>query len=135
MTRRVENRERSRGYARFVKPVFTNDSKPLGKKENITREPRDREASTPGSLLYDNGIPSARAVYEPSSKTKWYRVPDSLQIHIHRESSPLISKYHCRVPPNSGQGACYPHPAKQTLLYTEESGTKLTGLLEYSPLF
>ncbi|GFY13615.1 hypothetical protein TNCV_4959851 [Trichonephila clavipes] len=34
MTRRwVENREGSLGYPRFVKPVFTKDSKPLGKRK------------------------------------------------------------------------------------------------------
>ncbi|GFW01355.1 hypothetical protein TNCV_5030081 [Trichonephila clavipes] len=31
--RRVENRDRSLGYPRFVKPVFTKDSKPLGKRK------------------------------------------------------------------------------------------------------
>ncbi|GFW99621.1 hypothetical protein TNCV_3418541 [Trichonephila clavipes] len=42
MTRRmVENRERSLGYPGFVTPVFTKESKPLGKKEKITRAPRD----------------------------------------------------------------------------------------------
>ncbi|GFU87352.1 transposable element Tcb1 transposase [Trichonephila clavipes] len=30
--RRVENRDRPLGYPRFVKPVFTKDSKPLGKR-------------------------------------------------------------------------------------------------------
>ncbi|GFW63795.1 hypothetical protein TNCV_3744031 [Trichonephila clavipes] len=31
--RRVENREGSLGYPRFVRPVFTKDSKPLGKRK------------------------------------------------------------------------------------------------------
>ncbi|GFU10256.1 hypothetical protein TNCV_4588261 [Trichonephila clavipes] len=37
--KRAENRERSVGYPRFVKPVL--DSKPCGEKEKITRVPRD----------------------------------------------------------------------------------------------
>ncbi|GFV37120.1 histone-lysine N-methyltransferase SETMAR [Trichonephila clavipes] len=44
--RRVENREGSLGYARFVRPVFTKDSKPLWKKEKITRVPRDCDTRT-----------------------------------------------------------------------------------------
>ncbi|GFX25885.1 hypothetical protein TNCV_2640271 [Trichonephila clavipes] len=31
--RRIENREGSLGYHRFVRPVFTKDSKPLGKRK------------------------------------------------------------------------------------------------------
>ncbi|GFU13704.1 hypothetical protein TNCV_939321 [Trichonephila clavipes] len=31
--RRVENREGSLGYPRFVRPVFTKDGKPLGKRK------------------------------------------------------------------------------------------------------
>ncbi|GFX57329.1 hypothetical protein TNCV_3914921 [Trichonephila clavipes] len=47
MTReRVENREGSLGYPGFVKPVFTKDSKPPWKKENITRAPRDCDTRT-----------------------------------------------------------------------------------------
>ncbi|GFT34625.1 uncharacterized protein TNCV_4125651 [Trichonephila clavipes] len=45
--RRVENREGSLGYPRFVRPVFTKDSKPLGKsKKKITRVPRDCDTRT-----------------------------------------------------------------------------------------
>ncbi|GFX24498.1 hypothetical protein TNCV_993131 [Trichonephila clavipes] len=44
--RRVENRERSLGYPGFVTPVFTKDSKSLGKKEKITRALRDCDTRT-----------------------------------------------------------------------------------------
>ncbi|GFT89490.1 hypothetical protein TNCV_4387551 [Trichonephila clavipes] len=38
MTReRVENREGSLGYPRFVRPVFTKDSKPIGKRKRSLR--------------------------------------------------------------------------------------------------
>ncbi|GFW28949.1 transposable element Tc1 transposase [Trichonephila clavipes] len=52
--RRVENRERSLGYPGFVTPVFTKESKPLGKKEKITRAPRDCDTHThlKKSLVY-----------------------------------------------------------------------------------
>ncbi|GFX27144.1 hypothetical protein TNCV_440501 [Trichonephila clavipes] len=43
--KRVENREGSLGYPGFVTPVFTKDSKPLGKKK-ITRAPRDCDTHT-----------------------------------------------------------------------------------------
>ncbi|GFX96714.1 hypothetical protein TNCV_245011 [Trichonephila clavipes] len=43
--KRVENREGSLGYPGFVKPVFTKDSKPIGKKK-ITRVPRDCDTRT-----------------------------------------------------------------------------------------
>ncbi|GFX90725.1 hypothetical protein TNCV_3730461 [Trichonephila clavipes] len=42
----VENRERSLGYPGFVTPVFMKESKPLGKKEEITRAPRDHDTRT-----------------------------------------------------------------------------------------
>ncbi|GFY08966.1 hypothetical protein TNCV_4661571 [Trichonephila clavipes] len=43
--KRVKNREGSLGYPGFVTPVFTKDSKPLGK-EKITRAPRDCDTRT-----------------------------------------------------------------------------------------
>ncbi|GFV59993.1 hypothetical protein TNCV_1401011 [Trichonephila clavipes] len=44
--RRIENRGRSLGCPGFVTPVFTKESKPLGKKEKITRAPRDGNSRT-----------------------------------------------------------------------------------------
>ncbi|GFX75338.1 hypothetical protein TNCV_3043601 [Trichonephila clavipes] len=44
--RRVENRDGSLGYPGFVKPVFTKDTKPLGKKEKIPGAPRDCDTRT-----------------------------------------------------------------------------------------
>ncbi|GFT29407.1 hypothetical protein TNCV_176461 [Trichonephila clavipes] len=44
--KRAENREGSLGFPGFVKPVFTKDSKPLGRREKITRAPRERETRT-----------------------------------------------------------------------------------------
>ncbi|GFW17463.1 uncharacterized protein TNCV_1393081 [Trichonephila clavipes] len=44
--KRAENREGSLGFPGFVKPVFTKDSKPLGKRKKFTRVPRERETRT-----------------------------------------------------------------------------------------
>ncbi|GFX07141.1 uncharacterized protein TNCV_4268931 [Trichonephila clavipes] len=44
--KRAENREGSLGFPGFVKPVFTKDSKPLGRRKKITRAPRERETRT-----------------------------------------------------------------------------------------
>ncbi|GFV95695.1 hypothetical protein TNCV_2033811, partial [Trichonephila clavipes] len=45
--KRAENREGSLGFPGSVKPVFTKDSKPLGRRERkITRAPRERETRT-----------------------------------------------------------------------------------------
>ncbi|GFW02228.1 hypothetical protein TNCV_1633191, partial [Trichonephila clavipes] len=44
--KRAENREGSLGFPGFVKPVFTKDSKPLGRRRKITRAPRERETRT-----------------------------------------------------------------------------------------
>ncbi|GFW92808.1 hypothetical protein TNCV_1736011 [Trichonephila clavipes] len=58
--RRVDNRERSLGYSGFVTPVFTKESKPLGKKEKITRALRDCDTRT---YLKKNDSPAwARAI-------------------------------------------------------------------------
>ncbi|GFT63721.1 hypothetical protein TNCV_871421 [Trichonephila clavipes] len=43
--KRVENREGLLGHPGFVTPMFTKDSKPLGK-EKITRAPRDCDTRT-----------------------------------------------------------------------------------------
>ncbi|GFX44799.1 hypothetical protein TNCV_1826611 [Trichonephila clavipes] len=56
--RRVENRERSLGYPGFVTPVFTKESKPLGKKEKISRAPRDCDTRT--LKKREKGIPRIR---------------------------------------------------------------------------
>ncbi|GFU96794.1 hypothetical protein TNCV_1303241 [Trichonephila clavipes] len=56
--KRVENREGYLGHPGYVTPVFTKNSKPLGKKEKIPREPWDCDTRThlkkvsPLSLLY-----------------------------------------------------------------------------------
>ncbi|GFU36022.1 hypothetical protein TNCV_4191311 [Trichonephila clavipes] len=44
--KRAENREGSLGYPGAVKPVFTKDSKPLGKRKKISRIPRDCDTRT-----------------------------------------------------------------------------------------
>ncbi|GFW81856.1 hypothetical protein TNCV_2885301 [Trichonephila clavipes] len=44
--KRVKNREGSLGYPGFVKPMFTKDSKPLGKIGKITRVPQDCDTRT-----------------------------------------------------------------------------------------
>ncbi|GFV25449.1 hypothetical protein TNCV_1147191 [Trichonephila clavipes] len=53
MTRkRVEIREGSLGYPGFLKPVFTKDSKPLGKKDKISRSPQDCDIRTHLKKVY-----------------------------------------------------------------------------------
>ncbi|GFT67409.1 hypothetical protein TNCV_2360371 [Trichonephila clavipes] len=49
--KRVENREGSLGYPGFMKPVFTKDSKPLGKRK------RSLGTATAGSDVVQSGRP------------------------------------------------------------------------------
>ncbi|GFU30393.1 hypothetical protein TNCV_2717141 [Trichonephila clavipes] len=44
--KRAENREGSLGFPGFVKPVFTKDSKPLGRRKRSLGAPRERETRT-----------------------------------------------------------------------------------------
>ncbi|GFV58936.1 hypothetical protein TNCV_5005871 [Trichonephila clavipes] len=66
--KRAENRERSLGFPGFVKPVFTKDSKPLGKRKKITRAPLERETRThlkkqpPYIVLFRNTVSEHDAV-------------------------------------------------------------------------
>ncbi|GFW97223.1 hypothetical protein TNCV_4784371 [Trichonephila clavipes] len=45
--KRAENRERSLGFPGFVKPVFTKDSKPLGKRKRSLGNPYSPKEGEP----------------------------------------------------------------------------------------
>ncbi|GFW75074.1 hypothetical protein TNCV_447791 [Trichonephila clavipes] len=64
--RRVENRDGSLGYPRFVRSVFTKESKPLGKKKKITRVLRDCDTRT---LHYTSPLERETSPPLPSSKS------------------------------------------------------------------
>ncbi|GFW21998.1 hypothetical protein TNCV_4822801 [Trichonephila clavipes] len=80
MTRkRVENREGSLGYPGFVKPVFTKDSKPVGKRKRslghgVYRGERrgDRTFKIVG-LRFDYRYKRFTSIHPKANKLNWIR--------------------------------------------------------------